>query len=83
MTPEDRRMLTSHYRMVKVYLNEQLFWGYPPPLIDTGWDASLSLYMRYKYGRDERKYFRNYNRKMAAKFMARFYLLSKEVGNVR
>lgn len=88
---------TAKHR-VQGALEEQNFWGYPPPLVDedasrgtykplwlTGeaviaqllhggtddrpFNASLELYRRYKYGAEERKYFRNYARRMAAKYM--------------
>lgn len=37
-------------------------------------NASLELYKRYKYGHEERKYFRNVARRMAAKCMVKWWL---------
>lgn len=40
-------------------------------------NASLELYRRYKYGPEERKYFRNCARRAAAQHMVKWYLLLK------
>jgi hypothetical protein len=41
---------------------------------DAPFNASLELYRRYKYGTEERKYFRNYARRMAAKYMVEAWM---------
>lgn len=40
-----------------------------------GFNASLELYKRYKYGRDERKWFRDRARREAARYMVKLHLL--------
>jgi hypothetical protein len=45
---------------------------------DSGFNASLELYRRYKYGPMERKYFRDRARRMAACCMVRMHLFLKE-----
>lgn len=39
-----------------------------------GFNASLELYIRYKYGRAERKYFRDHARRKAARCMVKLHL---------
>lgn len=41
---------------------------------DDGFNASLELYKRYKYGRAERKYFRDRARREAARYMVKLHL---------
>lgn len=71
MTPEDKKALQSLYNMVLLYLRGQCNHRYPPP--------DLSGY--YHDSKVERKYYSNVCRRLAAKYMVKFYLLSKKVGN--
>lgn len=76
------------------WLVEQCFWAYPPPYVEENssayqhaagvmvpTDAAWELYRRYKYGgkgRESRRWFRDFARRQAAKYMVKTFLLLKE-----